>query len=117
MKEVIRLAKLAKQYYTTANGERKLNCYILTIPKAVIEKTDITENDELVVIEETGEIKITKKYHCTCMECGYEWDSGEAYNIQTACPICKVGDVHYDINGGNNDNQKQRIKKDVEGKG
>lgn len=93
------MPKLAKNMYTTSNGERKLNCYVCTIPKEVVEKSDIQEDDEIVAYEEFGMIVINKKYHCTCMECGFEWDSGKDYDIQTCCPRCKVGDVHYDRNG------------------
>ena len=31
------MPKLAKNMYTTAKGERKLNCYVVTIPKEVVE--------------------------------------------------------------------------------
>lgn len=55
---------------------------------------------------------MSSKYHCICMECDYEWDTNEEYSIQSACPRCKVGDIHYDVSGGNNDNQEQRTEKD-----
>ena len=107
------MARLTKIKYTNSKGERKINCYLATIPKAVVKKARIEDNDEVVAYEEYGRIIIEKKYHCECMECGFEWESGEAYNCQTACPRCKVGDIHYDINGGYNDNQEQRTKKDA----
>ena len=31
------MPKLAKNMYTTAKGERKLNCYVVNIPKEVVE--------------------------------------------------------------------------------
>jgi hypothetical protein len=52
-------------------------------------------------------------YHCVCMGCGYEWDTDKPDDMKTCCPRCKVGDIHYDIDGGNNDNQKQRPKEDA----
>lgn len=107
------MAKLIKQKWTNAKGERKVYSYMVLVPKTEIEKAGIKEDDEVVAYEWYGDIIITKKYHCTCMECGYEWDTGKAYSIQSACPKCKVGDIHYDINGGNNDNQKQGIEKDA----
>ena len=61
-----------------------------------------------------GEYKNNKsKILVKCNKCGYEWETGKAYSIQSACPKCKVGDIHYDINGGNNDNQEQRIEENA----
>lgn len=107
------MGKLVKQKWTNAGGERKIYGYMAQIPKAVIEKANIDDDDEIIAYEWHGDIIISKKYHCTCMECGFEWDSGKPYSIQSACPRCKVGDIHYDINGGNNDNQKQRTEEDA----
>lgn len=98
------MPKLAKNYYRTAKGEKRINCYMANIPKEVVEASNIQEDDEIAVYQEFGMIVINKKYHCTCMECGFEWDSGKDYRIQSCCPRCKVGDIHYDINGGYNDN-------------
>ena len=105
------MAKLIKQKWTNAKGERKVFSYMVTIPKKIIEKAGMEDDDEIITYESYGNVIISKKYHCTCMECGFEWDDGKAYNIQSCCPRCKVGDIHYDINGGNNDNQKQGIEK------
>ena len=33
--------------YTTAKGERKLNCYVCNIPKEVVEKTNLKDMQEL----------------------------------------------------------------------
>ena len=107
------MAKLVKQKFTNAKGERKTYSYLVPIPKLVVENAGIDEDDEIVVYDWYGDICISKKYHCTCMECGYEWEDGKPYSLKSSCPRCKVGDIHYDINGGNNDNQKQRIKKDA----
>lgn len=93
------MGKLVKQMYTTSTGERKTNCYMVTIPKKVVELSRIEENDEIVAYKYLGGILITKKWHCTCNECGCEWDSGEPYGITSACPRCGVGDISYEING------------------
>lgn len=106
------MAKLNKQYYYTSKGEKKINCYHIIVTKDILKKAGIEEDDELSIYADYGTIVVAKKYHCTCMECDYEWESGKDWGIQTACPRCKVGDVRYDINGGYNDNQEQRIKED-----
>lgn len=93
------MAKLTKQKYTTAKGERKVNCYLAMIPKKVLEESDIQEDDEIIVYEHLGKIIIQQKFHCTCMECDCEWDSGEEYNVTTSCPKCHCGDIKYEING------------------
>ena len=31
--------------YTTAKGERKINCYVVNIPKEVVEKTNLKDAD------------------------------------------------------------------------
>ena len=50
--------------YTTSKGERKLNCYVVNIPKEVVEKTNlkdvvlkISSKDNKIIIEkfEKGE--------------------------------------------------------------
>ena len=46
------MPKLAKNMYTTAKGERKLNCYVVNIPKEVVEKTNLKDMQELE--KETG---------------------------------------------------------------
>lgn len=39
------MPKLAKQMYTTAKGERKLNCYVISIPKDIVEKAKLSGED------------------------------------------------------------------------
>lgn len=39
---------------------------------------------------------IIKEYHCTCQECFYDWYTTEDYDIQTGCPNCSQGDIHYE---------------------
>lgn len=108
------MTKLTKQYYFTGKGEKKINCYHAHISKALADEAHIDDDDEIVIYALCDTIVIEKKYHCTCEECGFEWDTGKAYNECTACPKCRVGDVHYDLNGGHNyDNQKQRFEKDA----
>lgn len=107
------MPKFIKQKYKTKNGDVRTFSYLASIPKRVLKNSDLSEDDEIAVYEWYGDIVITKKYHCTCMECGYEWESGKDLGIQTMCPKCKVGDIRYDINGGNNDNQKQGTEKNA----
>lgn len=54
------MGKLAKQMYITAKGERKINCYIVNIPKEVVNKTDLSDK-ELKIYTENGKIIIDKK--------------------------------------------------------
>lgn len=53
------MPKLAKNMYTTAKGERKLNCYGVNIPKEVVNKTDL-EGKELKIRAEGNKIIIEK---------------------------------------------------------
>jgi len=55
------MAKLAKNIYITAKGERKLNCYVVSIPKEVVNKTNLAEKklifeakDNKIIIKEEG---------------------------------------------------------------
>lgn len=54
------MAKLGKNNYITAKGERKINCYVLNIPKEVVNKTDLADK-ELMIYAENGKIIIDKK--------------------------------------------------------
>lgn len=54
------MPKLAKQKYTTAKGERKINCYLATIPKIVVKKSGIEDSDEIKVYAESNKIIIEK---------------------------------------------------------
>ncbi len=38
------------------------------------------------------------KYLCTCMECEYQWETNEEYNIQSYCPRCMQGDIKQELN-------------------
>lgn len=92
------MPKLNKQYYYTASKGRKVNCYHILLPKKVVEKAGIEENDELNIYEDFGKIVIVKKWHCTCMECGTEWDSGQTDGLWALCPKCHCGDVNFEEN-------------------
>lgn len=53
------MVKLGKQYYITSNGEKKVNCYKINIPKEVVEKTNLKDkkikivaNNNKIVIKE-----------------------------------------------------------------
>lgn len=52
------MPKLGKLYYMTTKSEKKLNCYSVNIPKVVVDKTNIGENqikvyakDNKIIIE------------------------------------------------------------------
>lgn len=46
------MTKLRKMYYITSKGEKKINCYTVTIPKAIVEETDIANNDLKIYAKE-----------------------------------------------------------------
>ena len=54
------MTKLGKMYYMTSKGERKINCYTVTIPKAIVEKTDIEDNN-IKIYAEDNKIIIEKE--------------------------------------------------------
>ena len=54
------MGKLAKQMYTTAKGERKLNCFIVNIPKEVVLRTNLIDK-EVVVYAKDNKIIIERK--------------------------------------------------------
>lgn len=54
------MAKLAKNMYTTSAGQRKLNCFVLNIPKEVVLRTDLV-GKELLIYAKDGKIIIDKK--------------------------------------------------------
>ena len=58
------MSKLAKNMYTTAKGERKLNCYVCNIPKEVVEKTNLKDEN----------LKISSKDNKIIIE---KWEKGE----------------------------------------
>lgn len=54
------MPKLAKNMYTTAKGERKLNCFMINIPKEIVFRTNLIDK-ELIVYAKDGKIIIEKK--------------------------------------------------------
>ena len=52
------MTKLIKKYYYASNGERKINCYAVHIPKNMLDKTDIKDNINIKV--ENNKIIIEK---------------------------------------------------------
>ena len=55
------MGKLGKNLYRTSKGEVKLNCYVISIPKEVVAKTNITENDILKITAKDNKIVIEKE--------------------------------------------------------
>lgn len=53
--------KLTKMKYRTMGGEVKINCYLVNIPKAVVQKSGINDNKEVVVEARNKEIVIKEK--------------------------------------------------------
>ena len=53
------MPKLAKNMYTTSKGERKLNCYVVNIPKEVVGKTNL-KNEDLKISSKDNKIIIEK---------------------------------------------------------
>ncbi len=54
------MAKLGKNYYRTAKGEKRLNCYMIPLAKELIAKTDITDQDELKISVKDNKIIVEK---------------------------------------------------------
>lgn len=55
------MAKLVKNVYITAKGERKLNCYSVAIPKRVVKESRIKDTDDILVYAYGNQIIIEKK--------------------------------------------------------
>lgn len=55
------MPKLVKNMWTNSRGERKLNCYSVTIPKEIVSKTNINEDDELRIDAKENKIVIEKR--------------------------------------------------------
>jgi len=53
--------KLAKQYYYSANGEKKINCYKINLSKEIIKEAGISEEDNIQIYVEKSKIIIEKK--------------------------------------------------------
>lgn len=53
------MPKFVKNMYMTMKGEKKVNCYMINIPKEVVNKTDL-EGKELKIRAEGNKIIIEK---------------------------------------------------------
>lgn len=53
------MPKLAKNMWTNSKGERKLNCYVISIPKEVVNKTNLIDK-ELKISAKDNKIIIEK---------------------------------------------------------
>lgn len=54
------MPKLMKNYYRTSNGDKRVNCYMANIPKEVVRKTDILDDDEIKIYAKNKKIIIEK---------------------------------------------------------
>lgn len=60
------MSKLNKMYYHTSKGEKKLNCYYITIPKEIVEQAGLNEQVKMsvkgnkIIIENQNVDKRTK---------------------------------------------------------
>lgn len=54
------MAKLNKLHYYTSNGEKKVNCYTVSIPKRLVEETKLEDTDINIRVE-NNKIIIEKK--------------------------------------------------------
>ena len=52
--------KLTKQYYYNAKGERKINCYKVTISKELAKITGIGEDDDIKIYTKDNKIIIER---------------------------------------------------------
>lgn len=55
------MAKLGKNYYRTANGEKRLNCFMIPIAKEIVLQTNITDKDELKISVKDNKIIVEKR--------------------------------------------------------
>ena len=55
------MPKLSRNMYTTAKGERKLNCYGINISKKIVNKTDL-DGKELKIRADGNKIIIEKAH-------------------------------------------------------
>lgn len=55
------MPKLNKNYYYSRTGERKINCYIVNVPKEVLQKSCIKEDDFIRVYAKDNKIIIEKE--------------------------------------------------------
>lgn len=54
------MAKLVKQKYYNKNGEEKINCFLLKIPKVIVQQSTIKDTDEIKLSVVDGKIIIER---------------------------------------------------------
>lgn len=52
--------KLTKQYYYSAKGEKKINCFKINLSKELVEEAKIKEDDEIKIYVKNNKIIIEK---------------------------------------------------------
>jgi len=55
-----KMTKLVKQFYKTKDGEVKLHCYKLTLPKEIVNKSNIDSENKINIKVENGKIIIER---------------------------------------------------------
>lgn len=55
------MAKLTKQMYYKANGEKKVNCYKVAISKELVKKANIKDDDNIKIYANDNKIIIEKE--------------------------------------------------------
>lgn len=55
------MAKLIKQMYYKANGEKKINCYKVALSKEIVKQAKIKDDDEIKIYTKYNMIIIEKK--------------------------------------------------------
>ena len=54
------MSKLSKQYYYGKNGNKKINCYTITVSKKVVMDSNIKDDDAVKIYAENNKIIIEK---------------------------------------------------------
>ena len=54
------MAKLTKQMYYKANGEKRLNCYKVALSKDIVSQTNIKDDDNIRIYTKDNKIIIEK---------------------------------------------------------
>lgn len=54
------MAKLVRSYWKTKDGEKKLNCYLVAVPKAIIEKTIKDGSADIEVVADGDRVIIKR---------------------------------------------------------
>lgn len=46
------MGKFAKNKYTTAKGERKINCYLVSIPKKIVDEAKLADKELKITLKD-----------------------------------------------------------------